>query len=105
LSDRGNNVINLPLPPGTGDDEYIKALEEKVKPEIEKFKPDVVGVSVGFDAYYLDQGSVAGNELSLTKKTYEKVKELLKPYKTFFVLEGGYNPKSINEGAHALMDL
>lgn len=105
LRNRGKNVINIPLPPGTGDKEYIRVLEERVKPEIEKFKPDLVGVSVGFDAYYLDQGSVAGNALSLTKKSYGKVKELLKPYKIFYTLEGGYNPKSILEGSKALMGL
>lgn len=105
LSDRGENVINIPLPPGTGDVEYIKVLNTKVKKEIEKFKPDVVGVSVGFDAYYMDQGYVAGNALSLTRKSYEAVRELLKPYKVFYTLEGGYNPEGIKEGARTLIGL
>ena len=105
LTDRGENVINLPLPPGTGDEGYINVLDNRVKPEIGKFKPDLIGVSVGFDAYYLDQGSVAGNQLAITAKTYEKVKEILSPYETFYTLEGGYNPKSILEGAKALIGL
>lgn len=103
LKNRGKNVINLPLPPGTGDKEYIKVLESNVKPEIEKFKPDVIGVSAGFDAYHLDQGSVASNALVLTKKSYEAIRKLLKPYNSFYALEGGYNPQSILEGARALI--
>ncbi len=105
LADREPNVINVPLPPTTGDEGYIKVLDKRVGPEIERFKPDVVGVSVGFDAYYLDRGSVAGNALGITGETYGRVKKMLKPYKAFFTLEGGYNPKSIMEGAHALMEL
>jgi len=105
LTDLGGNVVNLPLQPGTGDIEYIAALEKRVEPEIKKYNPDVIGVSAGFDAYHLDAGSVAGNSMSLTSKSYEKVKEILSPYKSFYSLEGGYNPQSILEGAKALMDL
>ncbi len=105
LSDRGKNVVNVPLPPGTGDREYIHVLEHKVVKEMESFKPDVIGVSVGFDACAHDRGWVAGNAFSLTEKSYTRLKEMLAPYDKFFVLEGGYNPKSILEGAKALMDL
>jgi len=105
LMDRGGNAVNIPLPPETGDAEYIKVLESSVKLEIEKFKPDVVGVSVGFDACAHDRGWVSGNAFNLTERTYRKVRELLKPYRTFYVLEGGYNPESILEGAKALMGL
>ena len=105
LTDRPPNVINIPLPPNTGDEGYIAALEERVEPEIKKFDPDNVGVSVGFDAYYLDCGSVLGNALTITQKTYKRIRDMLIPYKTFFTLEGGYHPRSLLEGAHALMDL
>jgi len=102
LSSRGRNIINLTMPPETGDEQYIRLLENRVNPEIEKFKPDVIGVSVGFDACAADKGWVAGNAFNLTEKTYGKIREMLKPYKIFYVLEGGYNPKSILEGFKAL---
>jgi acetoin utilization deacetylase AcuC-like enzyme len=104
LTHRKHDSLNLTLAPGSGDREFIKHLET-VDREMKTFDPDVIGVSVGFDAYHLDQGWVAGNALQLTPKSYHAVKELLKPYKTFYVLEGGYNPKSILEGCRALMDL
>ena len=99
------NCINIPLPFGTEDAEYVNELERKLIPTLRKFKPDIVGVSAGFDGYYKDfcyMNPSAG--FKLTKKSYEKIKEILKPYKTFFVLEGGYNPESIREGVKVFLD-
>jgi len=104
LANRGKNVINIPLPPGTGDKDYISVLDRKVVPEIKSFGPDIIGVSVGFDACEHDRGWVAGNAFNLTEKTYSHLREVLKPYKKFFVLEGGYNPQSILQGSKALME-
>jgi acetoin utilization deacetylase AcuC-like enzyme len=100
----GKNYINIPLEIGTGDEAYIKELEGKLVPALEKFKPDIVGVSAGFDSYYKDfcyMNSGAG--FRLTEKTYEKIREILKSYKTFYVLEGGYNPESIKEGVEVFV--
>jgi acetoin utilization deacetylase AcuC-like enzyme len=102
---RGENVVNVPLPPETNDEDYVKTLEEKVVPEIEVYEPDIIGVSVGFDTYYLDNAQVVGSDFLLTTKTYHKIKEILGQYEKFFVMEGGYSPQGIMEGAHALMDL
>jgi acetoin utilization deacetylase AcuC-like enzyme len=105
LSSRGTNIINLLMPPETGDDAYIGLLERRVMLEIEKFRPDVIGVSVGFDACASDRGWVSGNAFNLTEKTYKKIRELLRPYKVFYVLEGGYNPESVLMGIKALTGL
>lgn len=105
IVNRTPNVINVPLEPGSGDREYILKLEERVEPAIRGFEPDLVGISVGFDAYRLDCGWVAGNSLAITSKSYEKLRKIVKPYTTFFCLEGGYNPRSILEGSRALMGI
>jgi acetoin utilization deacetylase AcuC-like enzyme len=105
LENRGDNCINIPLPAGLGDDGYIKVLENKIKPEIEKFGPDVVGVSVGFDAHELDSGWVVGESLGLSDASYSRVRKILGPYEHFYTLEGGYNPKSIMSGVRALTGL
>lgn len=98
------NCINIPLPPGTRDEQYIKALETHIAPTLKRFNPDLVGVSAGFDAYYKDVGYVAGNYFFLTGKTYKRIKQLLEPYKVFYVLEGGYNPESVYEGVKFFTD-
>lgn len=95
------NCINIPLPPKTTDDEYITALEDKFMPALNKFKPDIVGVSAGFDGYYKDTVEnkyVSNTSFMLTEKTYKKIKQILIDYNTFYVLEGGYNPESIKDG-------
>jgi len=97
------NCVNIPLPPGTGDEEYIKVLDSQVKKELEGFGPDLIGVSVGFDAFGKDVGWVAGNDFRLTAKTYKHLRDMLEPYDWFATLEGGYNPESILEGTRALL--
>lgn len=47
-------TINLPMLPGSGDDEYRRAFDDSVLPAIEKFDPQFVLVSAGFDAHRAD---------------------------------------------------
>jgi acetoin utilization deacetylase AcuC-like enzyme len=92
------NCINIPLPPETKDKEYCKILDTKLKQSINEFHPDIIGISIGLDAYYKDIGWVAGNQFRLTTDSYKKLKEIVEDYPYYLVLEGGYNPESILEG-------
>ncbi len=93
-----NNCINIPLPYGTSDADYINSLEKKLIPILYSFNPDIVAVSAGFDSYYKDKDSLGfGIGFNLTTKSYKKIREILKPHPSFFVLEGGYKPESIKE--------
>jgi acetoin utilization deacetylase AcuC-like enzyme len=47
-------TINIPLPPGSGSGAYEYAFEKVVIPALERFKPDFILVSSGFDASYMD---------------------------------------------------
>ncbi len=49
-----NNVINLPLAPGTGGAEMRRAWEREAFPALEEFAPELVIVSAGFDAHAAD---------------------------------------------------
>jgi acetoin utilization deacetylase AcuC-like enzyme len=81
-------TINIPLPPGSGDDVYMNAINTFM-PIAEQFKPDVVAVSAGFDALQHDQLL----NLRLSMETYYKIGKLLSnKFKNIFAtLEGGYN--------------
>lgn len=46
--------INVPLPPGSGSGAYEYAFQKVVTPALERFQPDFVLVSSGFDASYAD---------------------------------------------------
>lgn len=47
-------TINVPLPPGSGSGAYRDAFERVVCPALEAFKPELILVSSGFDAAYMD---------------------------------------------------
>lgn len=42
--------LNIPLPPGTGHDGYLYAIDRLVTPAIEAFRPDLIVVASGLDA-------------------------------------------------------
>ncbi len=59
LTDRGKgagegSVINIPMPPGSGDGGYLSAMERVVLPALHKFKPELIVVPCGFDAAVMD---------------------------------------------------
>jgi len=81
------NCLNFPLPPGTGEADYLKALERGLGALLD-FKPDVLAVSAGFDTYR--ECPIA--QLRLEKGSYRRVGAMLAQtrLKRFAVLEGGY---------------
>lgn len=87
-------TINVPILSGCGDSDYQYIFEEILIPVAEKYKPEIVFVSAGFDAHYLDP--LGGMQLSC--KGYEKLTEIIKNIaekfsggKIVVALEGGYN--------------
>jgi acetoin utilization deacetylase AcuC-like enzyme len=46
-----DTVMNLPIAPGSGSEEFRRLYEDKVFPRIEDFRPDLILVSAGFDAH------------------------------------------------------
>jgi acetoin utilization deacetylase AcuC-like enzyme len=59
---RGFN-INLPLPDGAGDEAFARITGEIIAPAAQRFRPNLVLVSAGFDAHWLDP--LAGLQLTL----------------------------------------
>lgn len=47
-------TLNLPLPAGSGDADYACAFDERLLPELDRFAPDLLLVSAGFDAWQSD---------------------------------------------------
>lgn len=55
-SERGatGNVLNVPLPPGTEGAAFRRVYEDLVLPQIDRFAPELIIVSAGFDAHRAD---------------------------------------------------
>ncbi|PNW87295.1 hypothetical protein CHLRE_02g116950v5 [Chlamydomonas reinhardtii] len=47
-------TINVPLPPGSGSGAYKAAFERVVLPALEAYRPELLLVSAGYDASYMD---------------------------------------------------
>jgi acetoin utilization deacetylase AcuC-like enzyme len=82
-------TLNVPLPAGCGDGQYVEALEESLLPALEAFAPDLLVVSAGFDA-------AAGDPLGGMLVTEDGFRELAVRAgrvceRLALVLEGGYN--------------
>ncbi len=48
------NIVNAPLTAGTGSDTFRDAFLSRVLPEIDRFRPDLIIISAGFDAHHRD---------------------------------------------------
>jgi acetoin utilization deacetylase AcuC-like enzyme len=95
------NVVNIPLPAGTGDDGYAAAWET-VSRSVTAFEPDLLLVSAGFDAH-------ADDPLADMELTADGFRDLarratrLAP-RIAAVLEGGYNLRTLPDLVEAALE-
>ncbi len=98
-------VVNVPLPAYAGDQVYEQVAERIFKPFVESFKPQMIFVSVGFDAHWNDPITMLGLSTQGYLTLAQKVVALAEEYcggKIVFVLEGGYDPLNVANGAAAV---
>ena len=91
-------TLNLPLPAGAGDAEYRRVFEAEVIPALERFRPDLILLSAGFDAHERDP--LAG--MALTTGGYGRLTGLLRDAaerlcagRIVSLLEGGYDLEAL----------
>ena len=94
-------TVNVPLPPGVGDDGFFAVFSEVVLPILDQFRPELVLVSVGFDAHWTDP--LASMSLSLTG--YDRLARRLIDGasawcdgRIVFLMEGGYDLQVLGVG-------
>ncbi|MDJ1181066.1 histone deacetylase [Roseofilum sp. BLCC_M91] len=93
------NVLNIPLPPGSGISEYWPPFESQAIPFLEQFNPDLLIVSAGYDATKDDPLA----SMHLVPDDYGTFTQacLQLTSKILFGLEGGYNLSSLSESVMA----
>ena len=78
ISERGageaeGTKVNVPLPPHTGDEQWLEAFRAIVPPIVRRFRPDVLVTQLGCDTHHTDPLA----HLGLTTRSYrEAAKEL-----------------------------
>jgi acetoin utilization deacetylase AcuC-like enzyme len=99
-------TINIPLSHGMGDDDYKYALRHVLVPVAERYKPEIILVSAGFDAYYNDPlGGMAVTEGGFATMT-RILMEIGEKYcggKVICSLEGGYDLNGLTTSVKAVI--
>ena len=92
--DPAANMVNVPLPAGAGSKEFREAVTKRWIPALEKFEPELVVFSAGFDAHAEDDMAM----LRFTDADYAWVTEQVKAVadrhaqgRMVSMLEGGYS--------------
>jgi len=109
---KGTNMVNVPIPPYTRGGEVREIVEAMWLPALERFKPQMIFISAGFDAHRDDDLG----QLGLVEADYEwitrrvmAVAERHAHGRIVSVLEGGYNlhalSRSVAVHIRALADL
>ncbi len=101
---RTERMVNVPLPAMTDGKGFRTAVENEFAPALEKFKPQMVFVSAGFDAHALDPLA----ELRLVREDYIWITEFIKDIarkhaqgRIVSSIEGGYDLPSLADSASA----
>ena len=101
-------TLNIPLPAGCADAEYLQVFQEIIVPAAERFQPDWILVSAGFDPHRRDP--LAG--MGVTEAGFAAMaRQLLALADKFtgariaFLLEGGYDLAGLKNSVAAVLNV
>lgn len=96
--------MNCPLPAGTGSSEFRAVYEDIVFPALERFAPDLLLLSAGFDAHRDDplaqMALDAGDFTWITQKLCA-LADKVSQGRVISILEGGYNLDALKQCVEA----
>lgn len=101
-------TVNIPLPPWSGDREYLLAFEQIVVPVARRFQPQIILVSAGYDAHWADYIS----SMQVTVGGYARMVTILKQLaselcqgRLVLALEGGYHLQALAHSMKATIEV
>jgi acetoin utilization deacetylase AcuC-like enzyme len=98
------NIINAPLPAGTGSEGFRKVWREHLLPTIDSFRPQLLLISAGFDAHRRDplaQVELDGEDFAWITRELVAIAERHALGRVVSMLEGGYDLAALRESAVA----
>jgi acetoin utilization deacetylase AcuC-like enzyme len=97
-------TMNFPMRPGSGNLEYLLAFEHEIIPALQRFNPEFILISAGFDAHASDPLA----DIHLTEDAYTNMTRRLMSVadeccdgRIVSVLEGGYNLHALAHSVEA----
>jgi acetoin utilization deacetylase AcuC-like enzyme len=92
-------TVNVPLPAGTGDQDFLAALRDSIVPALENYRPEALLVSAGLDAW---RGDPLG-DMRLSEAAFAEIGTVLRELanrlcsgRLLTVLEGGYDLEALS---------
>jgi len=88
------NIFNAPIKSGTKSKEFIDIFENKILQNVDKFKPEIIIISCGFDAHYRDplaQINLESEDFYIITKKIVELSLLHSNGRVISFLEGGYD--------------
>jgi len=101
------NVLNIPLDEGTQGAEWREAFEREIIPALEKFKPEMVFVSAGFDAHKDDPVGglcLSEDDFAWAATQLAGIAKQFASSRLVSVLEGGYECAALGRSARAFVE-
>jgi len=89
-----NNILNIPLPPGSGGDQMRQVYRDVVFPRLEAYQPQLLLISAGFDAHKDDPLANLNwttEDFAWVTRGLCEVAETACQGKVVSTLEGGYD--------------
>lgn len=97
------SLLNCPLPSGAGEPEWLAALERQVLPELERFDPQLLILSCGFDAHARDPLAntrlASGSYGLFTRVLLQALERTQARGRLVSILEGGYDEVALEESS------
>jgi acetoin utilization deacetylase AcuC-like enzyme len=98
------NILNRPLPPGTGSAAWRQTVERHVLPAIDAWKPELLLISAGFDAHEADplaQMRLVEADFAWVTRELRRLADIHAQGRVVSVLEGGYDPPALGRSVVA----
>jgi acetoin utilization deacetylase AcuC-like enzyme len=92
------NVLNCPLPPGTGGAAWRQVVERHVLPLMDSWRPELVLISAGFDAHAADPLAnlmLVEDDFAWVTRELARIAGRHANGRIVSVLEGGYDPPAL----------
>ena len=99
-----NNIVNIPLPPGSTGELMRQKYEALVFPVLRKFEPNLILISAGFDAHKADplaELNWSTADFSWLTERLCKIAEECCEGRLVSTLEGGYDLKALADSVKA----
>ncbi len=98
---RYDNIVNVPLPPGSGSESFRVAYDQRILPALRAWRPDFLLISAGFDGHARDplaQLNLHRDDFAWVTRQLLAVADDCCGGRVVSVLEGGYDLTALAAG-------